>query len=601
MTGIKIVTPIGMLGYGYSEALLYKGLAMGAKAIIVDSGSTDSGPQKLALGESTCPREAYVRDLAPILDACWHHSVKVLIGSAGGDGSNAHVDDFLDIIQEYSLRKKYKFKVIKIYSEIDKNVLHEAFDRGEISPCGAVPELEECEIDAATRVVAQMGMEPFVEAMNDHPDFDIIIAGRAYDPSPYAAFCYANGYTDLGNIYHMSKIMECGGLCSLPKSKEALATLWHDKFEITPLDPLSRCTAQSLAAHTLYEKARPDLLAGPGGILDVRSVTYTENSQDGRSCIGSGAKFIPASPYTVKLEGAKTIGYRTIVMGSIRDPILISAIDHYLPEVEKYVHSKCDNCELVFHVYGKDRTTPLPSVARILEQEVFILVEAKSSTQAAATMAASAARIALLHGPYPGQKATAGNFAISLTPLEIPLGQVSEFNIYHLMQVADPISLFPRTDVILGSDKTVEREPDFGFSLIKATKNETILEPKAKVPVSFSNGFSKLPSSSKDGKVYLHTLAKIIRSKNAGPYEVTFDIIFYDNASLERARASNQLIPEVLGPLYNVEPEKIIACMFYEQANAFKFTIPRWAPTGGFGEIDLHASQQHVPLMFIPV
>ncbi|KAM3578498.1 hypothetical protein VKS41_004551 [Umbelopsis sp. WA50703] len=574
---------------------------MGATAIIVDSGSTDSGPQKLALGESTCPREAYVRDLAPILDACWHHGVKVLIGSAGGDGSNAHVDEFVEIIQEYSLQKKYKFKVVKIYSEIDKSLLHEAFDRGDISPCGAVPELRKCEIDAATRVVAQMGMEPFLDAMNEHPDYDIIIAGRAYDPSPYAAFCYANGYTDLGNIYHMAKIMECGALCSLPKSKEALATVWHDKFEITPLEMTSRCTAQSLAAHTLYEKSRPDLLAGPGGVLDVRSVTYAVNSEDGRSCTGSGAKFIPAEKYTVKLEGAKTVGYRTIVMGSIRDPILISMIDIFLPQVEKYVNTKCDDCKLVFHVYGKDRTTRLPSVAKIKEQEIFILVEAKSSTQAKATMAASTARIALLHGPYPGQKATAGNFAISLTPLEIPLGQVSEFNIYHLMQVDDPSALFLRTHNFVGSEETAERQPDFGFHLISEEPTLITPEQKAKLPMSSNNLVSELPSPPEDGKVYLHTLARIIRSKNAGPFEVTFDIIFYDKACLERARASNQLVPEVLGPLYNVEPEKIIVCMFYEQANAFKFTIPRWAPTGGFGEIDLHASQQHVPLMLISI
>lgn len=57
-------------GYGYSTPLLYKGLEMGAQAIILHSGSTDSGPQKLALGETTCHRESYVRDLVPI----WMHA-----------------------------------------------------------------------------------------------------------------------------------------------------------------------------------------------------------------------------------------------------------------------------------------------------------------------------------------------------------------------------------------------------------------------------------------------------------------------------------------------------------------------------------------------
>ncbi|CAO3669362.1 unnamed protein product [Umbelopsis vinacea] len=605
MDSIKIVTPVGMLGYGYSTPLLYKGLKLGAQAIILDSGSTDSGPQKLALGETTCPRESYVRDLIPILDACWHNRVKVLIGSAGGDGSNAHVDDFVDIINEYSLEKKYKFKVIKIYSEIDKDIVKNALAEGKVSPCGAVPELNEFEVTKATRIVAQMGMEPLLEAIKEHPDYDIIIAGRAYDPSPYAAYCYSNGFTDMGNIYHMGKIMECGALCSLPKSKEAIATIWKDKFEITPLDPLSRCTKESLAAHTLYEKARPDLLAGPGGVLDVTTSTYTEINSV--SCTGSGATFLPSDIYTIKLEGAKTSGYRTIVMGSIRDPILISQIDSFLDLIKQYVLSKEGNegCSLYFHVYGKDPTNSIPALSKIVEHEIFVLVEAKALTQAQATCIASTARIGLLHGPYPHQKATAGNFAIPLTPLEIPLGPVSEFNVYHLMQVQDPVTYFPRSYVVVGAEETAERQKDFGYDLVQedATERDAQkLKAATATALELANSTSSfLEVPAEEGKVYLHTLAKIIRSKNAGPFEITFDVIFNDRDSLERARASSMLVPEVLGPLYKVKPESVLVCMFYEQANAFKMTIPRWAPSGGFGEIDLHASQQHVPLMFVPI
>jgi multidrug efflux pump len=53
------------------------------------------------------------------------------------------------------------------------------------------------------------------------------------------------------------------------------------------------------------------------------------------------------------------------------------------------------------------------------------------------------ARVALMHLSYPGQMATAGNIASPFTPLEIPLGQVCAFNVYHLMQVDDPAALFP--------------------------------------------------------------------------------------------------------------------------------------------------------------
>lgn len=100
-----IVTPIGMLGYGFSTLDLEKGLEIALRsgsptAIILDSGSTDSGPAKLALGSMTCPRSVYQRDLRQLICAVKKYRVPLLISSAGGDGSDAHVKEFLDIIRE---------------------------------------------------------------------------------------------------------------------------------------------------------------------------------------------------------------------------------------------------------------------------------------------------------------------------------------------------------------------------------------------------------------------------------------------------------------------------------------------------------------------
>lgn len=101
----QIITPIGMLGYGIDTKDLEKGLEISLgtdapTAIILDSGSTDSGPSKLALGSMTCPRSSYERDLKQLIHAVQTYRVPLLISSAGGDGSDAHVKEFLDIIGE---------------------------------------------------------------------------------------------------------------------------------------------------------------------------------------------------------------------------------------------------------------------------------------------------------------------------------------------------------------------------------------------------------------------------------------------------------------------------------------------------------------------
>lgn len=78
---LKIFTPIGMLGYSFSEQIFWSTLDDGVDAIILDSGSTDSGPSKLAFGHTSASREAYVRDLTLLVKACHQYKVPVLIGN----------------------------------------------------------------------------------------------------------------------------------------------------------------------------------------------------------------------------------------------------------------------------------------------------------------------------------------------------------------------------------------------------------------------------------------------------------------------------------------------------------------------------------------
>jgi len=98
-----------MVGYSFDPELTREALRSLADtptptALILDSGSTDSGPAKLALGGMTCPRSAYERDLRLLLDISHEFNVPVLISSAGGDGTNNHVDEFVKIMEEVSTK-----------------------------------------------------------------------------------------------------------------------------------------------------------------------------------------------------------------------------------------------------------------------------------------------------------------------------------------------------------------------------------------------------------------------------------------------------------------------------------------------------------------
>jgi hypothetical protein len=98
----------------------------------------------------------------------------------------------------------------------------------------------------------------------------------------------------------------------------------------------------------------------------------------------------------------------------------------------------------------------------------------------------------------------------------------------------------------------------------------------------------------------LAELASLIRSKNAGPFELTIDIMFDDAAVYERVKRSGAVNRAVISALYNVAPD---AVRFFESdsALAIKVSIPRPVFQGDVGDTDGHGGQQYGPLMDIEV
>jgi Domain of unknown function (DUF4387) len=97
----------------------------------------------------------------------------------------------------------------------------------------------------------------------------------------------------------------------------------------------------------------------------------------------------------------------------------------------------------------------------------------------------------------------------------------------------------------------------------------------------------------------LADLATVVRSKNAGPYEITFDILFPDRETYARVRDSGALTSGRLAALYQIGDGDVSVCTFFEPALAFKFTILREDGQGSVGERDTFGAQQHAPLLGI--
>ncbi|MBO8170270.1 MAG: acyclic terpene utilization AtuA family protein [Bacillaceae bacterium] len=452
MKEIRILSPQGMLGYGYPMESLKNGLASHPHAIAVDAGSTDGGPHRLGLGVGGVSRMATKKDLKPLIIAARERRIPLIIGSAGGSGAGVRVDWTLDIVREIAGEENLSLRVALIYSDMDPEWVKAEFRRGNLSSIGSAPPLTEELINQTSVIVAQMGAEPYLEALKQEPD--IIIGGRTYDPVMTAALALQNGM-DPGPAYHMGKILECGALAARPATAGdgMIGILRDNHFLVRPLNGKRICTTQSVAAHTLYEKSHPALLPGPGGILDLTDCRFEQ--VDERTVRVTGSRFIPEKEKTVKLEGVRQAGYRSVLVAGVRDPGFIRQHRDLLKQVEDEAASyfeevRTGQARLHFKTYGVDAVMGERETETSLPHEIGLVLEVVAETQELADSICAFTRSALMHKDYDGRVSTAGNLALPFAPPEFSAGPVFTFSIYHAVKVDDPLSLFPVKMVEIG-------------------------------------------------------------------------------------------------------------------------------------------------------
>lgn len=98
----------------------------------------------------------------------------------------------------------------------------------------------------------------------------------------------------------------------------------------------------------------------------------------------------------------------------------------------------------------------------------------------------------------------------------------------------------------------------------------------------------------------LADLAKLIRSKNAGPFWITFDIMFESDGEFERVAQSGKITKKWISKTYNVKESDVIL-VNHPAARAIKFSYPRNRPQGDLGDSDLYSGQQYAPLMDLQI
>ena len=102
-------------------------------------------------------------------------------------------------------------------------------------------------------------------------------------------------------------------------------------------------------------------------------------------------------------------------------------------------------------------------------------------------------------------------------------------------------------------------------------------------------------------KKSISELTDVIRSKNAGPYELTLDLIFKSFSIYEEIKEREIINKDMIADLYNIDSKNILSVINYDPAKAIKVTLIRPCSAGAVGETDVYGAQQHAPLLDIEV
>jgi hypothetical protein len=412
---MKIMSPTGHLGFTPIEKGSFEaGLAERPDAIVADSGSADIGPYPLGADLAHSPEDWQRQDLELCLLGARRLGVPLVIGSASDTGTDRGVDTYVEIIKELAATHELApFRLAAIRTEVEPARLKKALDEGvTITGLNGRPDADAATIDRTEHAVAVMGVEPIAAALE--AGADVVICGRSSDSAIFAAVAESRGGLPRASALLAGKLLECASFCAEPfMGKETvIGEIDDDGVTVYPMHPGQRCTPASVASHAMYERIDPYSEYIPGGHLDMTNLAFEQ--VDERRTRVTGAQWVPAEQFGVKIEGSGKVGERAIAIMGIRDPYTLSRLDDVLTWsreklVEKYGTPEERGYSVFFHVYGRDGVMgtfePTPTVTG---HEVGIVVEAVAQTPEAAEDVCTLASRNLFYARLPDVKGTAG-------------------------------------------------------------------------------------------------------------------------------------------------------------------------------------------------
>jgi hypothetical protein len=439
----RLLTPTGHLGFTMLERESFlHGMQQRPDFVIADSGSCDIGPHPLGSDEQCSPVEWQTHDLEIMLVESRKLGVPMIIGSASDTGTDRGVDLYAGIIREVAQRHHLApFKLACIYSNVSLNLAKERMAAGiRFEGLDGRPDLTMSDLEQTSNIVAVMGVEPILQALQ--AGADVIICGRSSDPAIFAAPLLWRGY-DPATAYYAGKVLECASFVAEPyMGKESILGEVHPgEIIVEAMHPGQRCTPSSVASHAMYERSTPFYEHVPGGVLDMSQCLY--QVLDERRTRVTGFTFKQDEVVKVKLEGAGKTGDRCLAIVGFRDPFTIARIDQVIEWARQKVKARfgTEGYELHYHIYGRNGVMGELEPLRNQSHELCVVVEGVAPDRRTAEELTAMGSRQMFYARLQNVKGTAGTAAL-MSDEVLHARAAYTWTINHIIPVQDPGELF---------------------------------------------------------------------------------------------------------------------------------------------------------------
>ncbi len=648
------------MGYGFPLDSFARGLKAGVDLIAVDAGSIDAGPYYLGSTSHYVGLTSLRRDLTYMLRAALEQHCPCIIGSAGFSGANPQCDEVVEIVRDIIATESDRaVKLSVIHADIHSGDLVPKLDQ--LVPLGKMPSLTLAQIEES-KIVGQMGIEPIMTALALGAEVIVcgraydpaVFAAAPIAEGLNPGLCY-----HVGKILECGAIAAVPG----SGSDCLIAEIYADNHaEIFSSNPARECTPASIAAHCMYEKSRPDFFYLPGGILDISQTEFyaldnkrvgikgsrfiSQNASvklEGSRALGRRSISIVAVDKTKMLlrEGRgdkdlrvygingveasrdnQELGIIVCVNSNSKDAArdvlaaLRSGLLHYgysgrfstagnlaFPcSPSDFIIEKIDQ-QSCFFIAGtrdpifqtewaaiqsgllKQVTSQLPELAKQCT------IDFHSTNSKIGFAYVETCEDDVLHD-LQLQLLEAYRFKGELALTYIDAGLAYEWTLYHLL--SDPTFL--------------ER----CFEVEQWNWNDRKWHKKDTYPCDWSKSLfmpGELPDETRghipfrarieESQYRLMDIAEIIRSKNAGINEITYDILFKSVETFYYAINSGIFIPTEIAKILQIPVADIIGCYTFLVARAIKITAQRQELAGNPGDRDVFGAQQHKALLVL--